>query len=175
MKYSADQLETLVNTSNGTVSREIFVNPDIFAQELEEIFARSWLMVGHESQIPNPNDYIVSRMGQDSVIVTRDAQDTIHVLLNSCRHRGMKVCRYDSGNARSFTCPYHAWSYSIDGRLVDVPGGLVGVPGFEEHYKGELNKKEWGLVPCPNVVNYKGTIWANWDTEAPSFEEYLGD
>jgi len=175
MKFSADQLESLVNTGQGTVSREVFVNQDIFEQELEQVFARSWLMVGHESQIPKPNDYIVSRMGQDSVIVTRDPQDKIHVLLNSCRHRGMKVCRYDSGNSRSFTCPYHAWSYSIDGSLVEMPGELVGVPGFEPHYKGELDKKAWGLVPCPQVVNYKGTIWANWDSTAPSFEEYLGD
>jgi len=175
MRFSADHLESLVDTTRGTISREIFVNPDIFEQELEQIFARSWLMVGHESQIPKPNDYVVSRMGLDSVIVTRDPQNQIHVLLNSCRHRGMKVCRYDQGNARSFTCPYHAWSYSIDGSLVEMPGELVGVPGFEEHYKGELDKKAWGLVPCPKVVNYKGTIWANWDPAAPSFEEYLGD
>lgn len=175
MKFSSEQIESMVNTDKGTISREIFVNADIFEQELEQIFARSWLLVGHESQIPKRNDYVVSRMGKDSVIMTRDPQDNIHILLNSCRHRGMKVCRYDSGNARSFTCPYHAWSYSIDGSLVDIPGQLVGVPGFEQHYKGELDKQEWGLVPCPNVVNYKGTIWGNWDPEAPSFEEYLGD
>jgi phenylpropionate dioxygenase-like ring-hydroxylating dioxygenase large terminal subunit len=105
MKFSSEQIESMVNTDKGTISREIFVNADIFEQELEQIFARSWLLVGHESQIPKRNDYVVSRMGKDSVIMTRDPQDNIHILLNSCRHRGMKVCRYDSGNARSFTCP----------------------------------------------------------------------
>jgi phenylpropionate dioxygenase-like ring-hydroxylating dioxygenase large terminal subunit len=175
MKVSRDTLDALVDTKSGTVSRELFVNEDILEQELEMIFARTWLLVAHECQIPKPNDYVVSRMGQDSVIVTRDRQGGIHVLLNSCRHRGMKVCRYDAGNTRAFTCPYHGWSYSIDGALVEVPGQLIGVPGFNDHYHGELDKRAWGLVPCPKVKNYKGTIWACWDPSAPSFEEYLGD
>lgn len=175
MKFTSESLDALVDIPNGTVSREIFVNPDILEQELEMVFARSWLMVGHESQIPNADDYVVSRMGKDSVILTRDRQHNIHVLLNSCMHRGMKVCRSDAGNARTFTCPYHGWSYSTDGNLVDVPGELVGVPGYEKHYFRQLDKKQWGLATCPQVVNYKGTIWANWDPSAPSFEEYLGD
>jgi phenylpropionate dioxygenase-like ring-hydroxylating dioxygenase large terminal subunit len=142
-------LDALVDTGHGTVSREVFVNENILEQELEMIFARTWLLVAHECQIPKPNDYVVSRMGKDSVIVTRDRQGQIHVLLNSCRHRGMKVCRYDQGNTRAFTCPYHGWSYSIDGALVEIPGQLIGVPGFEQHYHGELDKQGWGLVPCP--------------------------
>ena len=169
------ELRSMVNLQEGTISREIFVNQKIFEQELEKIFARSWLMVGHESLIPNPDDFFVSRMGTDSVILTRDRQGDINVLLNTCMHRGMRVCRYDQGNTRAFTCPYHGWSYSTDGSLVDVPGELVGVPGFEKHYRKELDKKAWGLVRCPNIINYKGTIWANWDENAVSFEEYLGD
>jgi phenylpropionate dioxygenase-like ring-hydroxylating dioxygenase large terminal subunit len=168
-------LNSLVDIPNGIVSREIFVNEDIFRQELERIFSRSWLFVGHEDMIPNPDDYFVSRMGMDSVILTRDRQNKINVLLNSCMHRGMKLCRYDKGNSRVFTCPYHGWSYSTDGRLVEVPGELVGVPGFKNYYHEKLEKKKWGLVHCPRVVNYKGTIWACWDESAPSFEDYLGD
>ena len=70
------------------------------------------------------------RMGEESVILCRDRANTIHVFLNSCRHRGMKVCRYDEGNTPVFSCPYHGWSYSTDGNLVSVPGELIGVPQF---------------------------------------------
>jgi phenylpropionate dioxygenase-like ring-hydroxylating dioxygenase large terminal subunit len=168
-------IDRLVQAERGLIGREIFVSDEIYKRELEQIFSRSWLFVGHEDMIPNPNDYYVSRMGGDSVILTRDAQGAIHVLLNSCMHRGMKVCRDDRGNTRKFTCPYHAWSYSTDGRLVERPGELFGVPGFVQHYKEQLNKKEWGLVRVPNVFAYKGTIWANWDEKAPHFLDYLCD
>ncbi len=117
----------LVDLSQGQISREIFVNEAIYAQEQERLFARAWLFVGHESQIPNPGDFFVSGMGEESVILCRDRAGEIHVFLNSCRHRGMKVCRYDEGNTPVFTCPYHGWSYGTDGKL-------VGVPYFREAY-----------------------------------------
>src|SRR5260370_1034565 len=78
-------------------------------------------MVGNESQIQNPGDFFVSSMGEESVILCRDRAGKVHVFLNSCRHRGMKVCRYDEGNAAVLTCPYHGWSYSTDGMPVGVP------------------------------------------------------
>lgn len=167
-------VRNLVDIQNGTASREIFVDSDIYKQELQQIFNRAWLFVGHESQVPNPDDFYVSRMGEDSVILTRDRQGKLHVLLNSCRHRGMKLCRYDQGNTRLFSCPYHAWGYSTDGNLVSTPGELVGVPGYKKYYHEELNKKEWGLIPVAQMANYRGTIWATWDPNAAPLEEYLG-
>ena len=95
----------LVDLATGQISREIFVNDEIYQQELERLFARVWLFVGHESQIPNAGDYFVSGMGEESVILCRDRAGKVHVFLNSCRHRGMKVCRYDDGNTPVFTCP----------------------------------------------------------------------
>ncbi|AMS40128.1 aromatic ring-hydroxylating oxygenase subunit alpha [Aminobacter aminovorans] len=171
----AHDYDRLVDVENGTVSREIFVSDSIFKEEMDKIFTRAWLFVGHEDLIKKPDDYFVSRMGMDSVILTRDRENKINVLLNSCMHRGMKVCRYDRGNTRAFTCPYHGWSYSTDGRLVEVPGELVGVPGFKSYYHEKLEKRRWGLIYCPKVVNYKGTIWATWDENAPDFLDYLGD
>jgi phenylpropionate dioxygenase-like ring-hydroxylating dioxygenase large terminal subunit len=158
----------LVDLAAGTISREIFVNEEIYAEEQEKVFARAWLFVGHASQIPGPGDYVVSSMGEESVILVRDRAGEIHVFLNSCRHRGMKVCRYDEGNASVFTCPYHGWSYATDGRL-------VGVPYFREAYHAQLDRAEWGLVEVAQLCNYKGAIFATWDKAAPSFPEYLGD
>src|ERR1043166_2685448 len=158
----------MVDLQSGRISREIFVNDAIYRQELERLFARAWLFVGHESQIPNPGDFAVSGMGEESVILCRDRGGQVHVFLNSCRHRGMKVCRYDEGNTAVFTCPYHGWSYDADGRL-------VGVPFFREAYHSELDRSQWGLVEVAQLRRYKGTVWASWDPTAPPFLEYLGD
>ena len=113
----------LVDMKAGKISREIFVNEEIYAEEQEQVFTRAWLFIGHESQVPKPGDYFVSGMGEESVILCRDREGALHVFLNSCRHRGMKVCRYDEGNTPVFTCPYHGWSYATDGKLVYVAWG----------------------------------------------------
>ncbi|HJU18790.1 MAG TPA: aromatic ring-hydroxylating dioxygenase subunit alpha [Stellaceae bacterium] len=158
----------LVDLACGRISREIFVDDSIYREELERVFARAWVFVGHESQVPNPGDYVVSGIGEESVILTRDRAGKVHVFLNSCRHRGMKVCRYDEGNTAVFTCPYHGWSYGLD-------GGLAGVPYFREAYGGTLDRSRWGLVEVAQLCCHKGTVWANWDPGAPPFLEYLGD
>jgi len=160
-------LRELVDLEHGIISREVYVNEEIYQREQEQIFARSWLFVGHESQVPNPGDYFQSRMGEEAVLLVRDRKGELHVFLNTCRHRGMKVCRYDEGNTLLFTCPFHGWSYDTDGRL-------VGVPEYQTAYHGELDKSSWGLAEA-RITNFYGGIWANWDPEAPSFEEYLGD
>jgi phenylpropionate dioxygenase-like ring-hydroxylating dioxygenase large terminal subunit len=157
----------LVDAKAGEISREIYVNDDIYREEQERVFARAWLFIGHEAQVPNPGDFLVSRMGEESVILTRDRAGKIHVFLNSCRHRGMKVCRYDEGNAKSFVCPYHAWSYDLDGRL-------IGVQDWENSYRPPFDRSQWGLVEVAQLAIFRGTIWATWDKNAPSFDDYLG-
>jgi phenylpropionate dioxygenase-like ring-hydroxylating dioxygenase large terminal subunit len=159
---------SLVDDAGGSISREIFVDDHIYADELEKIFAKAWLFVGHESQVKNPGDFFVSRMGEESVILCRDRESKIHVFLNTCRHRGMKVCRYDEGNTPLFSCPYHAWTYSTDGKL-------VGVPMYNNLYEGNLDRSQWSLIEVTKMMNYKGAIWATWDEKAPSFIDYLGD
>ena len=158
----------LVDPEAGRISREIFVNDEIYRDELERVFARSWLFVGHESQIPNPGNFFVSSMGEESVILCRDRTGKIRIFLNSCRHRGMKVCRYDEGSTTVFTCPYHGWSYGTDGKL-------VGVPYFREAYRARLDRSRWGLIEVAQLCSYKGAVWATWDADAPPFLEYLGD
>lgn len=157
----------LVNNAEGWISAAIFSHPDIYEQELEQVFARMWLFVGHERQIPNPGDYVRSRMGEEQVIVTRGLDNQIYVLLNSCPHRGNMVCRYDEGHGLAFQCSFHGWTYASDGRLINLP------PGTEEAYTADLRKEEWGMLRA-RVETFQGTIWANWDQSAPSFREYLG-
>ena len=157
----------LVDDERGLIDRNIYVNSDIYQAELEQVFTRAWLFIGHESMIPNPGDFFASRMGEESVILTRDREHKIHAFLNTCRHRGMKVCRYDQGNTPLFTCPYHAWSYSLDGKLAGVP--------LANKLYGALDKSEWSLIEVAQLCNYKGAIWATWDPNAPSFIDYLGD
>lgn len=151
----------------GQISNQTFLE-DAYKLEQEKIFAKCWLFVGHESMIPNKGDYISSFMGEDPVIVNRDSKGNIKVLLNRCRHRGNKVCLFDKGNAATFTCNYHGWSYNNEGRL-------TGVPFMKEAYFNELDKECWGLTEAPKVSSYGGLIFANWDADAMSLDEYLGD
>ena len=103
------------------------------------------------------------------MILCRDRAGAVHVFLNSCRHRGMKVCRYDDGNTPLFTCPYHGWSYATDGRLVGVPILQRGaITRSSTNRNGAWSR--WPQLCC-----YKGTVWATWDPDAPPFLEYLGD
>ena len=157
----------IIDLESGELDRRIFVDQAIYEEEMEKIFGRAWLMVAHESLIPNQNDYFLSYMGEDPVIVTRDQNNKIHVMLNMCRHRGNRVLRADDGNAATFMCTYHGWTYGTDGCLGHVPGE-------QEAYYGELQKKEMGLIEA-RVDVYAGIIFANWDREAPSLEAYLGD
>ncbi len=160
-------LRSLVDLEHGLISREIYINPDIYAQELELVYGRAWLFIGHESLVPNRGDFFQGRMGEETVILVRDHKDQLHVFLNTCRHRGMKVCRYDDGNTRLFTCPFHGFSYDTDGKL-------VGVPHFKAAFHEEFDKSAFGLHEVAQMCNYYGSIWATWDPKAPSFVDYLG-
>ncbi len=157
-----------VDVASRSVSREIFVSQDLYRQEMESIFARSWLFVGHADQIRQRGDFFLSWMGEDSVIVNRDDAGEMHVFLNTCRHRGMRVCRYDEGNMKEFLCAYHGWSFGNDGKL-------LGVPQFRESYESRLDKSRWSLIEAPHVKNFHGTLWASWDPNAPSFDDWLSD
>ena len=158
----------LVDHEQGLVSRKIFSDPDIYRLELEQIFARCWLYLGHESQLPSPGDYINVFMGEEPVLVVRNRQGKLNAFINSCRHRGNRVCRADAGNTASFLCTYHGWTYDLDGKL-------IGVPGHQELYHGELNRGQWGLPPVAQVASYKGLIFGTFDQDAPSLDEYLGN
>src|SRR5437867_3240835 len=167
-QLSPGEFLSLVDAEKGLVDRRIFSSEDIYRAELEHIFARAWNFMAHESQIPNPGDFFLSYIGEDRVIVVRDKEGGVQVLLNTCRHRGNAVCRAEEGHATSFMCTYHGWTF-------DLQGKLVGVPGFKDYYHEDLKRDEWGLVKAAQVESYKGFVFATLDPEAPSLNEFLGE
>ena len=111
----------LIDLEKCTVSLRVFVDEEVYRDEQERVFGRCWLYLAHESQLPNPGDFVTHYMGEESVLVCRTASGKSRVCLNSCRHRGARMCRLDAGNAKAFTCPYHGWTYDNQGRLIGVP------------------------------------------------------
>jgi len=161
-------VRSLVDMDAGLLNRRIFADPQIYELELERIFARCWLYLGHESQLADPGDFLTTYMGEDPVLLCRSDDGQLRAFLNTCRHRGNRVCRMDQGNAGHFTCSYHGWSYANDGKL-------VGVPSYKEFWFEALDKTQWGLVPVPRVESYKGLVFGNIDPDAMPLRDYLGE
>ncbi len=162
------KLDDLIDFKTGRQKRVIYSDPDIYEQELEKIFARSWLFVAHVCQIKEPGDFIRTFMGEDEVLVVRQKDGGVKAFLNSCTHRGNRLCKADHGNKKTFVCNYHGWGFGTD-------GALNGVPLEKEAYYNKLDKGKFGLIEVAQIKNYKGLIFATFDEEAPSLEEYLGE
>ncbi len=161
------RLDDLLRTSEqGGAKSAIFSDPAVFARETERIFNRCWLLLAHETEIPSPGDFVTRRMGSDLVLVVRGLDGQVRAFLNSCRHRGMQVCRADSGNAKGFICPYHHWTYDDQGRLRST--------SFDHFYAREAFAS-LGLVPVAQLATFHGLVFATWDPEAESLTDSLGE
>ncbi len=152
------------------IPAHIYNDSELFALEKERLFARSWLFIAHESEVPQPGDYVVRRVLDDSFIVSRGSSGQVRAMFNMCLHRGMQICRAEMGNASHFRCPYHGWSYRNDGRL-------VGLPFHQDAYGGEdgFRRKGQTLLPAPSLDTYNGLIFISLDPDAPPLREFLGD
>ncbi|HET7362181.1 MAG TPA: Rieske 2Fe-2S domain-containing protein [Burkholderiales bacterium] len=158
-----EQLAMLVQPDR--VHRALYTDPAIFDLELERIFGRAWLVLGHESQVRASGDYYTTRMGREPVIVARQDDGSIGVLVNRCAHRGSMVCAEGRGNVERFVCPYHGWSY-------DRAGTLKAAPFASGYAPGKLT--ELRLHAVPRVSVYRGFIFASLAPSAEPLAEFLG-
>jgi choline monooxygenase len=160
----ATQQYAIIDPQTGKMDRRIFIDQAIYDEEMEKIFGRAWLMIGHESLVPQANDFFHTYMGEDPVILTRDSQGQLHALLNMCRHRGNRVVRCDDGNAQRFMCTYHGWTYDLAGNLRGTPE-FDGVRGFA--------KEDNGLVAVA-VAEWGPFVWVHLEKPGEPLEPFLG-
>jgi phenylpropionate dioxygenase-like ring-hydroxylating dioxygenase large terminal subunit len=148
------------------VHGSLYTSPEIFAAELERIWYRTWVYIGHVSEVAQPNDYVRKTVGPQDVIMTRGRDGVVRVLLNRCAHRGNLVCEAAAGNSSSFRCPYHGWTYGNDGSLIGYP--------FHQGYggRGQLDLR---LGELPRVAEYRGFVFGSFAEDGPSLAEHLGE
>lgn len=149
-----------------SVHNRVYTDPAIFDAEMHHLFENGWCYVAHESEIEKPGDFRTSAIGRIPVIVSRGDDNQVYVNMNACRHRGTLVCREERGNARYFTCPYHGWSYHKDGKL----NHITDRDNFPDGWGEDIT----GLIPAERVALYRGMIFASFNKDVPTIEQYLG-
>jgi benzoate/toluate 1,2-dioxygenase alpha subunit len=167
-RWTKSELEALVRPDR--VHRYAYVDPGVFELEMERVFGRAWIYVGHESQVSAPNDYIATTIGREPMLLTRDEDGQLHVVFNRCAHRGVEVCSVDSGtggNSRLFRCPYHGWTYRNSGELAAIPQ--------RKSYPAELDftDPQWSMRRASRVDTYRGFVFASLAVEGPNLPTYL--
>ncbi|SDK67597.1 Ring hydroxylating alpha subunit (catalytic domain) [Nocardioides sp. YR527] len=148
------------------VAGRMYTDPEIFEQEMTKVFESTWVWVAHESELPKAGSFKSTYVGRQPVIVTRDRKGNIHTMVNRCRHRGASLCEQRSGHANGFTCPYHAWSYGLDGQLRGIP--------YPEGYEGVMDKSGLGLKKL-RTESYGGMVFATNALDIEPLEDFLGD
>lgn len=147
------------------VNRRVFTENEHLEREQARVFGKSWIYAGHESEVPNAGDFRSRRVAGRPLILVRGDDGHVRVLFNTCTHRGSLVCRQPRGNAHSFQCPYHAWTFNCRGDLIGVPG--------ESSYSEAFDRKEFALARPARTDSYRGFIFISFDREAPELSDYL--
>jgi len=160
---STNHYDTLIRPDK--VHGSLYTSEEIFAEELEKIWYTTWVYVGHESEVAQPNDYIRKTLGLQDVIMTRSKDGEVHLLLNRCAHRGNQVCDDAQGNSTSFRCPYHGWTYRNTGELLGYP--------YPMGYGGK-NKLDLRMGSVPRVASYQGFVFGSFAADGPTLIEHLG-
>lgn len=152
------------------VHRSIYTDPGIFELEMDRIFGRAWIYVGHESQVPAPGDYHQALLGRESVFMVRAADGKVNVLFNRCPHKGAKLVAFPCGNVgKMVRCPFHGWNFQHDGRLASVP--------MRQGYEGTAFDEadpEFSVRRVPRQASYRGFVFASLSEEGPDLEAFLG-
>lgn len=157
----------LDGTGRARISTQVYTSPNVFETEMDRVFRRSWVYIGHESQLREPGDYLTTRVGNLPVILTRDEDGGLHVLINRCIHRGVTVCLDRAGNANYFRCQYHGWTYRNTGDLV----GVTYPRGYGSEAR-ELRRASLGRAAEVDV--HAGFIFAKLEPSPVSLADHLG-
>lgn len=164
---TSDALRDLVRPDQ--VHRDVYLDRDLFRDEVRRIHGRAWLYVGHESQVPNPGDYVTTVMGLTPVVMVRHKDGSVRVVRNRCGHKGAAVVGKRCGNAKSFKCMYHGWTYDTDGSLQGVPQKK----GYDDTGI-DLADPAHGMTPVGGVATYRGFVFAKLASDGPELETFLG-
>ena len=151
------------------VHGSVYTSPEIFRREMDTIFRTGWVYIAHDSEVSEPGDYLTRNIGTEPVVVSHGKDGEIRVLLNRCTHRANKLCNAESGNATSFRCPYHGWTFSNTGSLTAVPMR----EGYGDAFRAV--RAELGMSQAPRVDSYGGFIFASLSPDGPTLLEHLGD
>src|SRR6202030_785129 len=147
------------------VRSSMYTDPAMFEAEMARIFERTWVWVAHASEIAEPGAFKMAMVGLQPVIVVRDRKGAVHVHVNRCRHRAATVCEVAKGKTNSFVCPYHGWSYALDGSLRGVP--------YDTGYAGAIDKRDFPLKSL-RVEEYAGLIFASFRPDIEPLTDFLG-
>ncbi len=148
------------------VHGRVYTDPDIFEEEMDKIFYRGWVYVGHASEIPQPGDCRVTTIGRQSVIMVRDNDGQVQLLMNRCAHRANAVCQVERGNAKMFRCAYHGWTYRNNGDLLGVT--------YQDRYGAWFRKEDFGLRRVPRMEMYRGFVFGSLSPVGITLDEHLG-
>ena len=153
------------------VHRDVYLDPQVFALEMEQLWTNTWIYIGHASQVPDKGDYYATEVALQPLIMVRHSDDSVRVLMNRCAHKGARLVSDTCGNTgKFFRCPYHAWTYKTDGSLLSIPlKNAYADTGLSEC---EASK---GMVAIPNVELYRGFVFARLSAEGPGLREFFGD
>ncbi len=149
------------------VARSSYTDPALHAAEMDAIFSKCWLFVGHDSELAKPNDFATRRIAGRPVIFLRDRDGVVRCLLNVCPHRGAQVCRQKSGSAKLFACIYHGWAFENTGKVISIAEAETYHAKFNEPGRNDM-------VPVPRFESYRGLWFLNFDPQAGSLHDYLG-
>ncbi len=169
--YRGDPAAVQALVQPDRVHRDLYIDEELFALEQEHFFANTWNYVGHDSQLPNPGDYLRAEIAGQPLIVVRHTDQSVRVLMNRCAHKGSRLVSAPCGNTgKHFRCPYHAWTFRTDGSLLSMPQKN----GYEGTALLECESGR-GLVTVKNVRLYRGFIFVKLNDVGPGFEAYFGD
>ena len=165
---SANPLKLDDRIQSNKVHGSLYSDADLFKEEIQRIWFKTWVYVGHESEVPNNNDFVMKSIGPQPIIMIRDKEGVVQLLQNRCPHRGNQVCVKDKGNAKMFTCPYHSWTFANTGELIGF--------AFPEGYEGNeaADKSKLGLAKVARVESYRGFVFGCMSEEGVSLKDYLG-